>query len=158
MIAIKKLINYLKHFLDYYKALQGKGDFLWRFEKMREIGDKIIPEYRFKWPQMEWWNDEYFNIYLSRFNEVKGMNTDRRWMLYQLMRLIESVPGHTAECGVYQGASSYLICDINLRCFLHERKHFIFDSFEGISKPTISDGSHWTKGDLNCNIEVVRKN
>jgi hypothetical protein len=58
---------------------------------------------------MGWWDNTSFNQYLNRFNELENMNTDRRWMLYQLMRLVENIPGDTTECGVYQGASSYLI-------------------------------------------------
>jgi len=117
-----------------------------------------VPEYRFKWPQMQWWHDPVFNEYLKRFGEADGQNTDRRWMLYQLMRLVAQVPGDTAECGVYNGAGSYLICKVNQEIGLFRRWHHMFDSFEGLSKPMPCDGGHWKEGDLSCPEETVRKN
>jgi len=84
-----------------------------RFETLRQVGKRLVPEYRFKWPQMAWWGDREFSAYLERFGEQDGMNADRRWMLGQLMRLIEDVPGDTAECGVFRGAGSYLMCRAN---------------------------------------------
>jgi len=65
---------------------------LTRFEVMKRIGKRILPQYRFKWPQMAWWQDRQFNDYLKRFDEIDGMNTDRRWMLYQLIRLVGEIP------------------------------------------------------------------
>lgn len=129
-----------------------------RFEMLRRIGNLLVPDYRFKWPQMGWWRDPVFNEYLIRFSEINGMNTDRRWMLYQLMRLVRNVPGDTAECGVYTGAGSYLICKVNQDNELFQRTHYIFDSFEGLSKPSGCDGEHWNEGDLFCPLEDVRKN
>jgi O-methyltransferase len=133
-------------------------DPLARFEMLRRIGRILVPDYRFKWPQMEWWNDPVFNEYLAEFNEINNMNTDRRWMLYQLMRLVGNVPGDTAECGVYTGAGSYLICKLNQKNELFDRTHHIFDSFEGLSKPLECDGEHWTEGDMYCPLEAVKKN
>lgn len=75
-----------------------------RFESLRQLGDFAVPEYRFKWPQISWWNDESFTRYLDKFGELRGMNSDRRWMLHQLMRLTGSVKGDTVECGAFTGA------------------------------------------------------
>jgi len=133
-------------------------DSLIRFKVLTRIGKILVPKYRFKWPQMEWWDDPVFNEYLVRFNEIDGMNTDRRWMQYQLMRLIRNVPGDTAECGVYKGAGSYIICKVNQKNELFQRIHYIFDSFEGLSKPVESDGEHWVKGDLASPLETVSIN
>ncbi len=132
--------------------------FLFRFYILREIAKFLLPKYRFKWPQMGWWDDSFFNEYLIRFSELEGMNTDRRWMLYQLMRLIEDIPGDTAECGVYEGAGSYLICKINSLNRSFCRTHYLFDSFEGLSKPHESDGVYWTEGDLYSPLEILKKN
>src|SRR5207249_4927478 len=78
----------------------------------------------------------------------------RRWMLWRLVRLVTAVEGDTAECGVYKGASSWLIC-----AAIHGsgRKHHLFDSFEGLSGPEAADGSHWGKGDLAAGEDLVRK-
>jgi O-methyltransferase len=125
-----------------------------RFNLLRAISKALVPSYRFQWPQMVWWQDEEFNAYLKRFGEHDGMNSHRRWMVLQLARLVASVPGDTAECGVYAGSSSYLICtatQIEMR-----RTHFLFDSFEGLSQPSTVDGTCWQRGDLRCSVEAVR--
>jgi O-methyltransferase len=138
--------------------LINSKDPLVHFEALRRIGKILLPKYRFKWPQMGWWDDLGFNEYLVKFDEIDGMNTDRRWMLYQLMRLVKNVPGDTAECGVYKGAGSYLICKVNQENELHHRTHHIFDSFEGLSEPSEFDGKYWTKGDLSSPLETVAEN
>ena len=139
------------------RALDSNG-LLLRFAILHSAGRLILPKYRFKWPQMNWWDDQQFSEYLKRFNEIAGMNADRRWMLYQLMRLVAAIPGDTAECGVYKGQSSYLICKINRINALQQRIHFAFDSYKGLSEPSALDGKHWTKGSLSCSIDEVKKN
>jgi hypothetical protein len=101
---------------------------------------------------MAWWDDEPFNSYLDAFGERGGFNTHRRWMLTQLLRLVNSVPGNTAECGVFEGSSSWLICS-----GVHGtgRTHHLFDSFEGLSAPGGNDGAYWRQGDLAAGEEVV---
>lgn len=140
------------------KRLLDRNDVLIRFGLVRKLGKAILPIYRFKWPQMAWWNDDAFNAYLALFGELDGMNTDRRWMLLQLLRLVESTPGDTAECGVFQGASSYLICNANKRNPRYARTHHVFDSFEGLSMPGDKDGIHWKQGDMATSLDVARRN
>ena len=103
------------------------------------FGRFLFADYRFGWPQIEWWGNKEFNDYLAKFDELEGYNTHRKWMLYQLLRLIEHVPGDTAECGVWRGASSYLICQANEKNPHHQRIHYCFDSFEGLSAPGTED-------------------
>jgi len=128
-----------------------------RFELMKRVAGAIYPAYRFKWPQMGWWEDAEFSRYLERFGELGGMNADRRWMLGQLLRLTQRVPGDTAECGVYLGASSYLICRFNRSLGAGTRHHVMFDSFEGLSAPESADGDYWREGDLSVPLDAVRK-
>ena len=131
---------------------------LLRFNVLRRIGKWVLPAYRFKWPQMAWWADPAFNAYLTRFNEANGMNTDRRWMLYQLMRFAKDVPGDTAECGAYEGAGSFMMCRMNALNSNLARQHHVFDSFEGLSAPAAIDGAHWRPGDLAVGLEQVSGN
>lgn len=130
---------------------------LWRFYSLLAVGRVLFPKYRFQWPQMDWWDDPDFNGYLERFGEMGWLNTDRRWTLSQLLRLTADVPGDTAECGVFKGASSYLICSANSRS-ARERWHFVFDSFEGLSSPTEADGEFWQAGDLTVSEGLVAGN
>ena len=147
----------LSRIVDRIKMLFRPG-LLLRFAALRYSGTILLPEYRFKWPQMAWWANSDFNDYLQRFKEIEGMNTDRRWMLGQLMRLTRDVPGDTAECGAFEGASSYLICKINSANPGQRRVQHVFDSFEGLSSPAVVDGTHWKTGDLSCSAEAVSKN
>src|SRR5215471_4377398 len=95
----------------------------WRFNTLYKLGRWILPDYRFQWPTLAWWQDADFNSYIKRFGMVGSASVDRRWNLSQLTKLAQSVAGDTAECGVYQGTSSYLIS----RAFT-DRQHFAFDS------------------------------
>lgn len=125
-----------------------------RFYVLKWIAAFLLPEYRFNWPQMAWWQDEDFNAYLRRFDELDSNNSDRRYSVSQLLRLTAGVEGDTAEVGVYKGAMSWLI----LRANGPRRRHHIFDSFEGLSTPASVDGDHWAPGELACAEDVVHHN
>jgi hypothetical protein len=129
-----------------------------RFKLLVKLGSFLYPQYSFKWPQLNWVEDRCFNTYLKKFGENRGHNKGRRWMLQQLMRLIDTVPGDTAECGVFEGAGSYLICRANAASLKFKRWHHIFDSFEGLSPPAAVDGTHWQQGDMTRSEEIVRLN
>lgn len=147
-----------KTILKVQLPLISKENLLNRFSLLRQLSLKILPEYRFKWPQMLWWNDHSFNKYLDLFDEAQMPNADRRYNLYQLLRLTHSVLGDTVEIGAYKGAMSYLICQHN-STYSDNRIHHIFDSFEGLSSPSDSlDGSHWKPGALACPEEIVLSN
>ncbi|HYX50034.1 MAG TPA: TylF/MycF/NovP-related O-methyltransferase [Ktedonobacteraceae bacterium] len=127
-----------------------------RLRLLRLAGRVLVPSYRFKWPQLQWWQNKLFTNYLDRFGELSVLNTDRKWMVYQLLRLTAHLTGDTAECGVFRGATSYLICRANQES-AHPKMHHIFDSFEGLSQPSTEDGVHWSKGDLGCSLSDVQK-
>lgn len=128
-----------------------------RLRLLRLAGKVLVPSYRFKWPQLDWWKNEEFTHYLDRFGELGVLNTDRKWMVHQLLRLVAHLQGDTAECGVFRGATSYLICCANQDSRAGDKTHHLFDSFEGLSQPSQKDGAHWSKGDLKCGIEHVRE-
>jgi len=126
-----------------------------RLFALKMIADKLIPDFRLTWHQIDWWRDPDFNAYLDHFNERGGFNTHRKWTLWQLLRLTAQVDGETAECGVYLGASSWLIC-----AGTQDRtgNHHLFDSFEGLSTPSVEDGTYWKRGALAVPEDTVRKN
>jgi O-methyltransferase len=134
---------------------KGWSDVNARVAILRGIANWLLPDYRLTWPQMGWWHDADFNAYLERFDERRGFNTHRRWTLWQLVRLVTAVEGDTAECGVFRGASSWLICAATEG---NGRKHHLFDSFEGLSEPEAVDGGHWKAGALAAGEDLVRDN
>lgn len=125
---------------------------MWILSRMAQ---RLVPDYRLTWHQLDWWRDPEFNAYLDRFRERHGFNTHRKWTLWQLLRLIEDVEGDTAECGVFEGASSWLICAGTSG---KGRMHHLFDSFEGLSEPSPADGGYWRAGSLAAGEHVVREN
>ena len=129
-----------------------------RFRLLVKLGSLLYPQYSFKWPQLNWLEDRCFNSYLEKYGETRGYNKGRRWMLQQLMRLIDMVPGDTAECGVFEGAGSYLMCRANAASLKFNRWHHVFDSFEGLSQPVAVDGAYWQQGDMTRGEDIVREN
>jgi O-methyltransferase len=127
-----------------------------RLRLLRLVAKVLVPSYRFKWPQLDWWKNEEFTRYLDRFGDLGELNADRKWMVYQLLRLVAHVPGDTAECGVFRGATSYLICRANQYSRAGTKIHYLIDSFEGLSKPGPGDGTHWAEGDMKCELESVQ--
>lgn len=113
----------------------------------------IYPKYKFSEFGRSFLEDEDF---ISLFKTlVRGENfhaLDRKFVLSQLMNVVANVPGDTVECGVFEGASSYLICR---RIQGLGKRHHVFDSFEGVSEPGDMDGAHWQKGVLSCSVESV---
>jgi O-methyltransferase len=123
---------------------------------LKMIAKLVRPRYRFDWSSFDWQSDFEFNNYLASFDESDSFNTQRRWMVKQLLRLVTAVPGDTAECGVYAGAGSLLICRAN-QTSNTRKTHHIFDSFEGLSIPDKAlDGSHWEQGDLRVALDSVK--
>jgi O-methyltransferase len=116
----------------------------------------IMPAYRLAWHQLDWWRNRDFNAYLERFGENQSLDIGRRWAVHQLLRLTRDVPGDTAECGVFRGSTSYLICRANEQGRL-PRTHFMFDSFAGLSEPRDVDGSYWRQGDLSVAEATARE-
>jgi O-methyltransferase len=151
-----RLLKLLLSTYSRWLAAVGRTD---RLFVMSTLGRRIMPEYRFKWPELDWWNDESFNRILRDFDELDGYNHDRRWMIDQLMRLVDVVPGDTAECGAYKGLGSYIICNRNRHSSMQGRIHHVFDSFSGLSQPSASrDGGYWKTGDLSVDEQAFRNN
>ena len=129
-----------------------------RYYASKLFGEFLTGDFRISWHQLDWWEDPEFSRYLRRFGELDGMNTHRRWMLWQLIRMTGHVPGDTAECGVYRGASSWLIAAFARQSVEQPKQHHMFDSYEGLSQPGPLDGGHWVKGALSAGEDIVADN
>lgn len=77
---------------------------------------------------------------------------ERYWVICQYVKQTVDLVGGTAECGVYRGSSSWLICKNS-----GGKAHYCFDSFKGLSEPDLCDGDYWTKADLSSPEEVAQK-
>ncbi len=151
------LLRNLRHIVRHSIRAMRATYYEERFWQFRQVADTLLPGYRYKWPYLDWWNDQSFSEFLCKFNELEGNNSDRHWTVYQMMQLVAEVPGDTAECGVYRGCTSYLICRRNAENSRFHRTHYLFDSFEGLSKPGPADGNHWSEGSLAAGEPEVRR-
>jgi O-methyltransferase len=100
-----------------------------------------------------WWTDRDFLDRCRTLGSLADRAAERKFLLRELLAAVEHVPGDTAEAGVYQGASSWFICD---HFAGSERTHWAFDSFQGLSRPVEADGAYWSTGDLKTGEELVR--
>jgi O-methyltransferase len=86
---------------------------------------------------------------------------DRKFVLWSMARSVSHIAGDTAECGVLDGASSYLICAA--RAPGRRTAHHAFDSFEGLSapspedRPAVETSFTWTAGDLSVSLAEAQE-
>jgi O-methyltransferase len=133
-----------------------KGDEYLRFRLAEKISGIIYPRYKFsEFGRLVLYDERFIRYYESFVGTDNYHSLDRKYALDQFMKLVLSLDGDTAECGAFEGASSYLICN---RIAGLGKMHHIFDSFEGLSTPQPQDGTYWEKGDLAANESIIRKN
>ncbi len=120
----------------------------------RMLGDCWVPEDLKLWQEdAPFWQD---------YRRVAGKNlrsAERKFAVRELVRSLADVPGDTAECGVFEGGTSYFICQARGR-----GRHHAFDSFAGLSQPREQDqptsgiAGAWRPGDLSTAEAMVRRN
>jgi O-methyltransferase len=130
-----------------------------RFGLLWELADRWgFALYTFN---LAWLEDRDFERAWSSFPARDVRVHDRKFVLYSMARSVADLDGHTAECGVFVGGSSHLMCEAMAR---DGREHHVFDSFEGLSDPEAIDRPakaetfQWKKHDLATPVEVVRRN
>ena len=96
------------------------------FSILTRLGKLYLPNYKFTWPEIDWFHDKELNKILEKFGEKNGFNAHRRLAIRELIRLTENINGDTAECGVYLGCGSYIILESNIASNL-DKHHHIFD-------------------------------
>jgi O-methyltransferase len=119
-----------------------------------------------------WYTDpEYLAVYKA-FPESNDVIDDKNFNLFQLAQRVREFPGDTAECGVYRGKTSFLICAVNQQ--KPSYRHHVFDSFQGLSQPgpedlafgvnnnlmgvTKDDIEPWEPHDWQAGLDVVKNN
>lgn len=127
---------------------------------MELAGRYCAPHLQVERGQVDWPDSPLWVELCDRFpNEWRGFNLGRKYNFSQLIKFIAKVEGDTAECGVYFGATSWLI----LKLAAHNpdnslRTHYMFDSFAGFSDPGPQDKNFWKKGEMAASLDVVKKN
>jgi O-methyltransferase len=115
-----------------------------------------LPGYVPSKPGKRWFaDDEFLEAYDRLLPGDERRSAERKYFLRSLLSMADGLPGDTAECGVYNGAASWFICDH----FAGSGKlHHGFDSFEGLPEPAAVDGDYWHKGDGVSSEEAAREN
>lgn len=73
-------------------------------------------------------------------------------VIYSLAKAQSHLPGELAEVGVYQGASAKLLCLAKGAKPLH-----LFDTFAGLPKATVEDGTVHREHQYSCSLESVQE-
>jgi O-methyltransferase len=117
----------------------------------------LYPKYLFSDIGRTWLEDQDFLDYYRRSLAPGGTmhSAGRKFFLRSLLKHARQLEGELAECGVYHGASAMLIAQAIEGS---ERVLYLFDSFEGLSQPSTSDGVFWHAHDLAVDEETVRHN
>ena len=105
-----------------------------------------------------WLEDKKFRNKFQELSPLSPYSMERKWTLREFVRYVKDIPGSMAECGCYDGCSSYFIASEAPNTPLH-----LFDSFEGLSIPQDDDipikinSRAWQKGDLAIPEDVARE-
>lgn len=129
-----------------------------RFELAEKLFNALVPEVRVSEFGRTYFEDQEFAEIYERFPVGNYRSYDRRYTIGQLARHALSLPGEFAECGVYRGATAYLMAEALARAGSEGRRVHLFDSFAGLSRPAIEDGTYWSPGDMAVGLEDVRRN
>jgi O-methyltransferase len=126
-----------------------------RFDLAEALAGMVYPEYRFsEFARIYLQDPDFAQFYQNHVSTYNFHSYDRKYLLREILKLCERVPGDTAECGVYEGAGSHLIGCHAARL---GRLHHMFDSFEGLSQPEVVDGTYWKRGAMSVPEERVRE-
>lgn len=113
---------------------------------------------------LQWHQDSTYTNLWSKFPECDGLIKDRKFVLHSFAQALAALPGDTAECGVYNGGSSFLMCSANRHKSAPDFFHHVFDSFQGLSAPQNIDVPSsaqvfkWKQHDLAVPFERVQEN
>jgi hypothetical protein len=125
-----------------------------KYELFYRIGRRMLPDFMIADRGRLFLHDEHFVSCFQRFSPENWKPFERRWNLRQFLRQAQKVEGHFAECGVFEGANAFLMCEVAQAI---GREVHLFDSCEGLSVPNEADGNFWKQGDLAASVEAVRR-
>ena len=141
-----KLLKMINKIIGLFQALLFLDE-IKRFKLASKIFKKLYPKYYIgHWGKIAFEDEKLLKFYDSTIGLNSSESYERKYNLKELIKLTKHVEGDTAELGVYKGYSSFLILDFIKGS---QKKHHMFDSWDGLSTPQSSDGLYWKKGDLN---------
>lgn len=115
----------------------------------------LVPDVRLSEYGRSMFRDREFLADYERFDRTNYRSFDRKYAMLQLLKLALRLEGEVAECGVFRGASAYMMAKAMTQAGRTKRLH-LFDSFAGVSEPDPGvDGSYWQRGYMACGLDEV---
>lgn len=141
--------------LLYKKIFSEKESDYASFILSEKIASLLYPKSVFSEYGKLWTEDEKFFKKYKEFDSSNLHSADRKYFMRDLLKLTDRLAGDTVECGAFQGASSWFICD-----YLRDKEkiHHIFDSFEGLPKKSDVDNEYWAEGDFKTDDKIITDN
>ena len=114
----------------------------WRnrlIERLAQSGDRFLYKGHVSWWADRSWTKEYLPYLRVDARPDEGYDEtrilDRRYTVIQFARSVSGLRGNTAECGVFRGVASALICHSLAPTYRAGEKHYGFDAWEGLPAP-----------------------
>ena len=126
-----------------------------RYRLAERVFERLAPGQHLSEDRRWFFADADYAAFYERFGEGNYRAYDRRYAVAQFAALASRLPGDFAECGVYRGATAYLLARALAEAAPERRLH-LFNSFAGLSAPDGIDGAHWRKGDMAVGLADVR--
>jgi len=149
-------MTYLKRVIDItiqaFKSKAGREYFA--YNAAEKLCSFIYPKYLFSEYGRIWLEDKDFIKWYKKTAE-NNHSADRKYFLKNLIKAVLHLKGDAAECGIYKGETSFLMCEALKNT---NKTLYLFDSFEGLSEPIKEDGTYWQKGNFaNTSTNYVEK-
>ena len=105
----------------------------------RNFARKVITSYRAKRFPSDM-DDDFKEIY-CKCKDYTMTSIERMYALYKSVQYVidREIPGDFVECGVWKGGSTMIIAHTLLKMKEQNRKIYLYDTYEGMTKPTEKD-------------------
>jgi hypothetical protein len=135
------------------EALNAEQRYAWG----ESLFNSLVPEVKLSEFARSFFNDREFLQDYERFDNTNFRSLDRKFAMVEFAKLASMQPGQFAECGVFKGASAFLLAK-TLESRRSTARLHLFDSFSGLSEPDTRDGAYWKAGVLSCSLQEVQRN
>ncbi len=124
-----------------------------RYQISEAFVSGVYPKYKFSEFGRLFLEDSDFIEYYKQFMDPENWHSlDRKYTLKEMLKHVAGLKGDLVECGVYKGASAWLMCN---EFTTADKTVHLFDSFEGLSRPSEQDGDYWHQGALHSPESVL---
>jgi hypothetical protein len=104
--------------------------------------------------------DKDFQLVYAKIKAYTMVDPERCYALYKAVQYMirKEIKGDFAECGVWKGGSVMLVAYMLQKAGIRNRKIYLYDTFEGMTKPGENDGkeekTEWEKNNVNGQLNI----